>query len=71
MPLPGVGVDMDLQQSVPGWVLFVVGVAGLGVSWILTGPLAAGIGLLSVACLAVGVLLIGTGDSDDEVRTSG
>ncbi|MEF8787391.1 MAG: hypothetical protein V5A45_15820 [Haloarculaceae archaeon] len=62
---------MDLQQLISGWVLFVVGVAGLGVSWVLTGPMAAGIGLLSVASLAVGVLIIGTGGSDDEVQTSG
>ena len=62
---------MDLQQSLSGFVLFLIGVAGIGLSWVLTEAVAAGIGILSVVCLSIGVLLIGIDDRAEERRASG
>ncbi len=62
---------MDLQQSLFGLALLVIGVAGIGLSWVLTAALAAGIGVLSVIFLSVGVLLIGIDDRAAERSTSG
>jgi hypothetical protein len=61
---------MDLQQSLSGVVLFLIGVAGIGISWVLTEALAAGVGVLSVVFLSVGVLLIGVEDRAEEKRAS-
>ena len=51
---------MDWTRTFPGWVLFVVGLAGIVVSWSLTGFVSAAIGVVSVIILAAGVVIIGT-----------
>ena len=50
---------MDSTETLSGWVLFGVGLVGIAVSWVLTGFLAAAVGLLSVVIIAAGVVLIG------------